>query len=365
MIRTGRETARPATPLVTLCATLLAAGAPAAAPAGKVVVHGDKIVLAAGNYELILGKSYCWTIRSLKFRGTTLMADDGGCSNGTVLRTPIEEGAKSEWVGTGHGHEVVRAIALFVDGTERPLHPGATLAGSSFRLVKHSDLRVLDLEAVTELTATGVREMHRYTVKADRPNVALLYGFMHSFTATMTDWLVTAPDGVRHEGRFKNDNKNAFTGDLAWTGVYNPAAGIGAAYVFHTANVKPVHFYWDRDTDGKLYFNPSLDTKTMKAGDRFAYAVSLAAYAAPTDAWKDAAAASSHALKKRGPLQSRKSSSRSTSRPRGRRPSERNRETRLREFDRSGKEWLCHANCPEDVRTAFCGGASGPKRGLR
>ena len=115
--------------------------------------------------------------------------------------------------------------------------------------------------------------------------------------------LVTAPDGARHEGQFKNDNKNAFTGDLSWTGVYNPSARIGAAYVFHTTNVEPVHFYWDRDTDGKLYFNPSLDTKTMKAGDRFTYAVSLAAYAAPTEAWKDAAAASAEAMKTRGPLE--------------------------------------------------------------
>ena len=240
---------------------------------------------------------YCWTIRSLTYKNTSLMTEDAGCSNGTVLQTKVDEKKRVTWVGTGHGYEKVESVKLLVDGKEKPVKSGVTYTGSTFTLVKRSDLRVFKLEAFMTLTESGLEETHRYTAKTDRPYLALLYAFMHSFDVNMTEWVAHTTRGKSRRGQFVNDNKNPYRGDgLVWTSVYNPKDNVGVVYVVKKPSGRLHHFYWDRDTDQKLYYQGFPNTKDMKAGDQFEYSVALAAYESPKDNWTNKARAAAGEL---------------------------------------------------------------------
>jgi len=273
----------PATLLALICLTNV--------HAGTVTMNDKGMSLTAGDYTLLLGEDQSWTIRHFAYKGTPLMNPVKGCANGTVLRTFIDDSGKTKWVGTGHGHETVASLTLFVDGQEKPVKKGATYAGSVFKVMKHSDLHVVRLEALTILTKSGLVETNRYTAKVDKPPIPLLYCFMHSFDPAMTQWIAQTARGDVQRGQFVRDKTHPFDGDLVWTSVYNPNVGVGAAYAVLKPSGKLHHFYWDRTHDQKLYYRAYPDIRAMMAGDQFEYSVALAGYESPNDTWTNKAQA--------------------------------------------------------------------------
>ena len=269
-----------------------AKGVDVASGSARIIDGGVR--LAAGDYALVMKGGYAWTIRSLSWKGVSIMTEHKTCSNGTVLKTRsfLNDKGHSEWVGTGHGNETVKSVRLFVDGREKPLRKGAEYAGAEFKLVKRSDLKILTLEATTRLTASGVTETHRYTAKADNPPLDLLYCFMHSFDVKMLDWLAHRVDGSIARGTFENKGKTPFTSDnVDWATVYNATDGVGAVYAVRNASGRLHHFFWDRPFDQKLYYRayPKLDT--LGAGESISYSVALAACGSSAEAWPARAAA--------------------------------------------------------------------------
>lgn len=260
---------------------------------GTVKITDNGAVFETGDYSVRLSKDICWTIRELTWKGQRLMKDCTGAYNGTVLQTFVEESKKRDWVGTGHGHETVEAVKLLVDGKEQEFTPGALYSGSEFCFVKNSDLRILKLEATMIINASGILEKHKYTVVKTNPDIALLYGFMHSFDIDMKEWQVKMPNDKLLSGNFIGDAKNPFKDKMQWASLYNPLTKTGVVYVL---TQKPAfdesrHFFWDRAHDRKLYFKATLtNIKKMEKGASFEYTAIVTGFEAPEDKWKEKAA---------------------------------------------------------------------------
>ena len=279
-----------------------AKGVDVASGSARIIDGGVR--LAAGDYALVMKGGYAWTIRSLSWKGVSIMTEHKTCSNGTVLKARdfLDDKGHAQWVGTGHGNETVKSVHLFVDGREKPVRKDAEYAGAEFKLVKQSDLKILTLEARTRLTASGLTETHRYTAKADSPPLALLYCFMHSFDVKMLDWLAHRADGSVARGTFGNKGKTPFTSDnVDWAAVYNAAGGVGAVYAVRNASGRLHHFFWDRPFDQKLYYEAHPNVDTLKAGGSFTYSVALAAFESAADGWAARATALAREFQGRAP----------------------------------------------------------------
>ena len=259
-----------------------------AVPKGSARITDGAVQCTTGDYTLTMGKAYAWTIRGLSYRGVPIMAEREGCSNGTVLkaRSFVDEKGRMLFVGTGHAHETVASVKLFVDGRERPIEKGVEYPGAEFTFVKQSDLKILTLEATTRLAASGLTETHRYTAKADRPPLALLYCFMHSFDVKMLDWLAHRTDGTVVRDTFANEGKTPFRSDnVDWAALYNGTAGVGVVYAVRNASGRLDHFFWDRPFDQKLYYQAHPNVGAVKAGESFAYSVAVAGFRSVDADW--------------------------------------------------------------------------------
>jgi len=158
--------------------------------AGTVKITDLGAIFEAGDYKVRISKNICWTIREITFKNTKLMHDCPGAYNGSVLKTRLKESGKVDWVGTGHGHEVVESVKLLIDGKVQPIKNGTVYSGNKFCFIKNSDLRVLKLNATMIIADSGIIEKHKYTVVRNSPDISLLYIFMHSFDVNMKEWLV-------------------------------------------------------------------------------------------------------------------------------------------------------------------------------
>ena len=259
--------------------------------AGTVKITDIGAVFETGDYGVRLSKDISWTIREITFKDKTLMRDCLGAFNGTVLKTRGKESGKDDWVGTGHGCEVVESVTLFIDEKEQEIKDGVVYSGSEFRFVKSSDLRVLKLEATIIINDSGILERHRYAVSGTKVNISVFYIFMHSFDASMKEWLVKTSEDKLVSGNFTGSARHSFDGDIQWASLYSPVAKAGVAYVLKPAPGKAFHFFWDRAHDRKLYFcGPSENIRKMNEGDSFEYTVKLVGFEALEDVWKEKAA---------------------------------------------------------------------------
>jgi hypothetical protein len=138
-----------------------------------------------------------WTISSITHKGAAITGRTG--FYGTVF-SPV--GGK--WIGTGHnegGIEKVESAALTVDGQPRALEDHATYRGHRAELRKQSVLGPIKLEAVYTVTDDRVSELHRYEA-TEEVKIGVLYGFMHPFLPSTTEWMAEKTDGALIEGAF-------------------------------------------------------------------------------------------------------------------------------------------------------------------
>lgn len=260
--------------------------------AGTVMITDDKATFTVGDYEVRLAENICWTIREVTFRNTRLIGDHSGAFNGTVLKTWVKEKGAIDWVGTGHGHEIVESVMLLVDGKARPVENGASYSGNKFCFIKNSDLRVLKLKVTMILDDSGITEKHEYTAVQDNPDISLIYLFMHCFDVNMKQWLAQRPVEGLVNGVFKGDSRFPFKGDIEWAALYNPVAKTGVLYTIEGASGSNIHLFWDRAHDRKLYFCGSIkDIKSMKKNEQFEYATKMIGFEAGTADWKEKASA--------------------------------------------------------------------------
>lgn len=236
-----------------------------------------------------------WTISRIEHRGQVITGRTG--FYGTVFSP---EGGK--WIGTGHnegGVEKVESAVLTVDGKECALTDKAVYRGARAELRKRSMLGLLKLEARYIVTDDRVIEEHRYEA-TEEIKIGTLYGFMHPFVPTTTEWMAEKADGTIIEGKFDNQGGHQVEADVKWTAIHDPVTKRVALvwYPVPLIGQGPKTFYWDKTVYHKLY-NQLYSHSTVAKGAKFEAKVIVSCAESETAAWKDKARAMSKEIQER------------------------------------------------------------------
>jgi hypothetical protein len=193
------------------------------------------------------------------------------------------------WIGTGHnegGIEKVEQVVLTVDGSPCELKDKAVYQGHHAELRKQSMMGPIRLEAVYTVMDDRVLEEHRYEI-TEEVNIGVLYGFMHPFLPSTTEWMAEKTDGTVVEGTFDSQGSNRLRDDVKWTAIHDPKSQ-RATLVWYP---KPLvgqglkTFYWDKSVYHKLY-NQIYSKVPVSAGTKFEAKVVVRCVEADTASWK-------------------------------------------------------------------------------
>lgn len=224
-----------------------------------------------------------WTISRILHKGAIITDRTG--FYGTVF-SPV--GGK--WIGTGHnegGIEKVKNAVLTVDGKACELKDKAVYRGQHAELRKQSMMGTIKLEAIYTVMEDRVIERHRYET-TEEVKIGVLYGFMHPFLPTTTEWMAEKADGTSVEGTFDSKGGHRLREDVKWTAIHDPKSQ-RATLVWYP---KPLvgqgmkTFYWDKTVYHKLY-NHLYSNATVAAGTKFEAEVVLRCIETDTAAWKE------------------------------------------------------------------------------
>jgi hypothetical protein len=240
---------------------------------GFATVAAGVLTITGHGYEMILEQGDAWTIEEATFDGAQLLDDTG--SHGGVI---YEDG---NWIGAGHGGEVVVSSQLIVDGVSLDLSNGLEAYGHRFTVRTVSWVGPYFRLATVELGPEGIRETTSYLVHGDTSEVTKIYPMMHVLGSGFGDWFAMVDD-VEEDGTFDGGNDTEFSGDLEYVLAYDDTDAIGIVYQQTGVN----SFCLDRPTDRKLYMYPSVPTT---AGDVVSYTATLRAFTATASEWETVA----------------------------------------------------------------------------
>ena len=224
-----------------------------------------------------------WTISRIVHKGAEITGRTG--FYGTVFSA-----VGGKWIGTGHnesGVEKVAGAVLLVDGKECELKDKAVYRGQHAELRKQSMMGPIRLEAVYTVTDDRVIEQHRYET-TEEVKIGVLYGFMHPFLPTTTEWMAEKLNGTLVEGTFDSQGSHRLREDVKWTAIHDPKSQ-RATLVWYP---KPLvgqglkTFYWDKNVYHKLY-NHLYSNATVAAGTKFEAEVIVRCVETDTAMWKD------------------------------------------------------------------------------
>lgn len=142
------------------------------------------------------------------------------------------------------------------------------------------------LEAVYTVMDDRVLEEHRYEI-TEEVNIGVLYGFMHPFLPSTTEWMAEKTDGTMVEGTFDSQGSNRLRDDVKWTAIHDPKSQ-RATLVWYP---KPLvgqglkTFYWDKSVYHKLY-NQMYSKVPVSAGTKFEAKVVVRCVEVDTASWK-------------------------------------------------------------------------------
>lgn len=241
------------------------------------------VTIETRDFTIEIAGDRAWTISRILHKGAVITDRTG--FYGTVF-SPV--GGK--WIGTGHtegGVEQVTSAVLTVDGQPCELKDKAVYRGHRAELKKQSLLGTIRLEAGYTFLDDRVIERHHYETTAE-VKIGVLYGFMHPFLPSTTEWLAEKADGAIIEGAFASKSANQLRQDVKWTAIHDPKTQ-RATLVWYP---KPLAgqglktFYWDKTVYHKLY-NQLYANATVPAGTQFKAEVLLRCLEADTPGWKD------------------------------------------------------------------------------
>ena len=198
----------------------------------------DKVVVSVGELRTRIDGPKMWTLSGIDFQDTGMATEDS--AYGTVL-TIRNVGP----LGTAHFLDVpgrpgqvekeqVTNLELFVD--EMPVHdfkPAMNLRGDSFRMVRKSKIRTIDLE--TSITIRDGVLIETASFEATGPiDLKVSYPWMYAFTAKATVYVFGDDDGIRKRGTFQSDGKvvSQVVQNMNWVAVFDPTSGKGSVCCF-------------------------------------------------------------------------------------------------------------------------------------
>jgi hypothetical protein len=228
-----------------------------------------------------------WTFSGIWHQGEVITDRHGFC--GTVFSP---EGGR--WIGTGHnegGIEKIEHVAMTMDGKPCELKDQAVYRGQRAELHKVSAIGPIKLQVAYIVTDNAVLERHRYQVTKE-VQIGSMYGFMHPFLPSTTEWLAEKADGTMVEAAFQSDGGHALIADVQWAAVFDPTTK-QISLVWYP---KPLigqglkTFFWEKTIYHKLY-NQLYAHATLPAGTEFEAVAILRCAPAEAPSWKDKARA--------------------------------------------------------------------------
>ena len=197
-----------------------AAAPPTTAPARQIFFgigkHDNDVLLKVEDPEFAVAfrQVAAWTVSTLDFKGKRIGTPSG--ATGTVIQVYSPAKKKIDWLGTGHGGEVLEEVTLLLDGKEVPLvaagkdvfSRAATHTGHKVELLKKSVLGPVRYQAHHEIPAGASQytSTFRGTVTEDLTPERFAQGhtFMHMMPCEMNEWMTFSEGGaVLKEGIFE------------------------------------------------------------------------------------------------------------------------------------------------------------------
>ena len=252
-------------------------------------------------------EEWAWTIRNIKYKGDEIVGEYG--AHGSVVRVDTGTGPKDYYyIGTSHGHEIVKNFSILVDGKEQQYDSEAIYSGEKVIIRKESNLGPFD--HIMEITFPGsgnyIIEKHSYKVVEDlNERFSFLFAFMHELSTTFDFWLAELPDRSEPEGDlqkrikgkislgrdiksiifYSSTNKKGVT--LVYPQVYK---GAGKLKVEIKKGSPEEHFGTSivnmNIGNSKLYFRPGVKKMGYKVGDTFEYSIKVIPFSSKPDEWK-------------------------------------------------------------------------------
>jgi len=191
-----------------LCLSLFSCGGVVAAPLFDEAKLPDSFTVEAGDYGMTIEKEPAFTIRSLSYKGKSVLIPSGW------MQPVLNVGGQGEeqWLGTGHGREVVTSLELTQDGVAVPLAVAQRKYGGRrgevMRLVKNSIMGPYSHRSVLELSAEGLTQSYYFEVTGDASGVKFLYAFMLIFPKEAELYRLALADGGVVEGVLPESDKH-------------------------------------------------------------------------------------------------------------------------------------------------------------
>jgi hypothetical protein len=253
-------------------------------------------------------EEWAWTIRNITYLEDEIVGEYG--AHGSVVRMDTGTGRKDYYyIGTSHGHEVVRRFVILVDGVELDYETGAECSGSEVVICKDSGLGPFDYEDRITFPASGDRitHQHTYRVVADlSQGFSFLFAFMHEFGSAFDQWRAVLAAGQVLEGVIPNRGEGGLSleSDVLMVTLYDQTAqkGVTLTYPEVYRGAGPVareayhgttgHFgnvIVDRKQNNKFYFRPEVREMGYEVGDSFSFRVEMLPFSANPDGWRERA----------------------------------------------------------------------------
>lgn len=245
------------------------------------------VVIKTGALTAELQRRHMWNLQRLSYRGVEVAGPTGVW--GTVISVPAIGG----WVGSGHtqgGIEQIEEVSLTVDGEQVPLDDGAVYACDRAVLVKRSLLDKIRLEAMYTFADETITHSVRLTATEDVA-VTTVYPFIYCLSPDTSEWFALTWDNTEAGGEFTGDGELSWYSDWAWTAAYLPDGQTCFLLrdLMGPRDRELLMGYWDQERYHKLYMSAPPSDEIWREGVSLEWAVKIACFEAPPDAWKQRA----------------------------------------------------------------------------
>ncbi len=246
------------------------------------------LTVQAGDYTVDFKEQSAWTIRSVTYKGTPLIAPSGG--NQAVLRLPDPERKDPLFIGNVHGGEQIESFTLIVDGQSYPVAEGMRAPESDeYLLVKASLMGPIRYDSKVKISPQGVEENASFHAESDPVGAESIYAFMHCWAPEMSQWIAVLDDQQQEEGTFRFDGSNTLKRDIRLLAVWSDTTGVGAVMTYdepYEGKPKLHNFIWNRQRDSKHYFQVSIEQALARTSP---YVCRIVGFQASPQEWKKVA----------------------------------------------------------------------------
>jgi hypothetical protein len=268
-------------------------------PGGGDAGWPQTLTVTIGDVRTRIESSKMWTLSGLEYQNSVMAVEDSAYGTVITLRGVGHLGTAHFLDVPGKPGEVekehVTSLRLFID--DKPItqfQPKMQVRGNSFRMVRQSNIRALDLEETVLIQDGVLIESSRW--HATKPiDLQMTYPLMYAWSPQNTLYVFGDDNGIQKRGVFRKDGEPATNDGLEknsrWMGVFNPASGKGSVcYLLQHPGDADGWLQW---TDAPGIYRKlrimSFVEKVVPEGFKGTYRSAVGFFSATPADWEDAA----------------------------------------------------------------------------